>query len=116
MRVIVGRRTRSAITGFSEVRSRLKRSSRELAGVRVAGVERQFGRGGRYVDDDPVPKAAAGRRVWIVAGYSEAFRSAWRPRPRQMRGLIASRATEAEVFREDMSFGKVVAVAKALAA
>jgi hypothetical protein len=32
-----------------------------------------------------------------------------------MRRLITSRATEAEIFREYMSFGKVVAVAKALA-
>ena len=78
-------------------------------------VKRQFGRSEWDVHDQPVPKAAAGRRVGVIAGYGIAFRSAWRTRPRQMRRLITSCATEAEVFREYMSFRKVVAVAKALA-
>ena len=111
--MIVRRRARTAVTRLSEVRPRLKRCRRELASERITGVERQFRRGDWDVDDEPAPKAAAGRRVRIVA---EAFRSAWRAGPHQMRRLIASRATEAEVFREYMSFGKVVSVAKALAA
>jgi hypothetical protein len=114
--MIVRRRARTAVTRLSEVRPRLKRCRRELASERITGVERQFRRGDWDVDDEPVPKAAAGRRVRIVAGYGEAFRSAWRAGPHQMRRLIASRATEAEVFREYMSCGKVVSVAKALAA
>ena len=78
VRMIVRRWTRTAVTRLSEVRPRLKSSRWELAGLRVARIERQFGRGGRYVDDEPVPKAATGRRVRLVASYGEAFRFARR--------------------------------------
>ena len=116
VRMIVRRWTRTAVTRLSEVRPRLKSFRWEFASLRIACIERQFGRSDRDVHDQPVPKAAAGRSVGVIAGYGEAFRSAWRARPRQMRRLIASRATEAEIFREYVSFGQVVAVAKALAA
>lgn len=106
VRMIVGRWARTAVTRLSEVRPCLKSSRRELASLRVARIQLQFGRSDRDVDDQPVPKAAAGRSVGVIAGYGEAFRSAWRARPRQMRRLITSRTTEAKIFREYMSFGK----------
>ncbi len=45
----------------------LKSSRRELASLRVARIELQFGRNGRNIHNQPVPKPAAGRSVRVIA-------------------------------------------------
>src|SRR5262249_44110073 len=114
--MIVRRRAWTAIPRLSEIRSCLQRANRKLARSRIAGIERQFGHIGRDVDDQPVPEAAAGRRVWIEACYGEAFGAGRCTRPGQMRRLVAAGAAEAEITRQDVRGGKIISIAKALAA
>src|SRR4051794_31320134 len=85
VRMIAFRRAGSAVSGGAEIRSGLQRSCRELAALRVSGIERQLADGGRNIHDDPVPESAAGRGVRIVAGHGETLRSLRRPAPFQMR-------------------------------
>src|SRR5581483_12502459 len=85
MRMIVGRRAGADITGFADIVAGHERALRQLRRAGVAGIERQLGGGGRNVDDQPVPEAAAGRRIRIEAGQGKALGSIRRARPGQLR-------------------------------
>src|SRR6266571_1645001 len=95
MRLVALGRARSTVAGFAEVGPRLHRTLRRLTARRVANAQRKRGHAGRYVEHDPVPPAAPGRRIGVVDRDREALGARGRVLPQQGRRDIAALAAEA---------------------
>src|SRR6185295_15154410 len=109
------RRTRSAVAGPAKIGSRLQRSIRQLRCGRIAGIERKLGRARWNVDHQPMPEPATGRRVRVEAGDGEALGAGRSFRPGQLRRLVATRAAETEIGRQDVVGTQIVAILERLA-
>ena len=81
VRVVALGRAGTSVAGCTEIRPGLQGTGRHAVTARPKG---QFANIGRNVDDQPVPEAAARRRVWIETGDREAFRPRGRLAPGEM--------------------------------
>jgi len=108
-------RARAAVPGRAEIGAGLQGPLRQLRTAWVAGVQRQLSDIGRDVHHQPMPEAAAGRRVRVVAGDGEALRSCWRFRPCEVRRLVAAGAAEAEIGGQNVRLPEIIAVLEAVA-
>src|SRR5215475_7066513 len=108
-------RTRAAVTGRAKVGAGLQGSPWQLRGLRIAGIKRKLGYVRRDVHHQPVPEPAARGCIRIETGNGEALRAGGCSRPRQMWRLVVARAAEAEVGRQNMSVGKIIAVLETVA-
>src|SRR5215472_2042645 len=114
VRVGPWRRARTAVAGRTEIGAGRQRARWQLAAAR-ASTFGQLSDVGWDVDDEPVPKAGAGRRIRIVAGDGKTFRSLRRVRPLEMRRLVAAGAAEAERGVEDEIVLEIIAVFETVA-
>src|ERR1700746_2046615 len=83
MRLVAGRRTWTAKTVGSKVGSALDGALGDQFLLHVACALGQCARACRNVEYDPVPPAAAGRRVRIIHGDGKALGAGRRPAPVQ---------------------------------
>src|ERR1700730_14877400 len=95
MGLIAGRRARAAISVGSEVSTALNGALGHQFLLHVASALGQRRRARRNIEHNPMPPAAAGRRVRIVDADGEAFGPARRATPTQSRRDVAAGAAEA---------------------
>ena len=115
MRVIAWWRTWTAIAGNTEIGSGLQRSLRQLRALRIAGAYVKLRHAGGNVHHQPVPKPAARGRIRIETSDREALRPGGCSRPGQMWRLIVALTAESKIGGQNVSVGKIIAVAEAIA-
>ena len=115
VRMVAGGRTRTAIARRAEVSPGLQRSPWQLRGLRIASISRKLGYVRRDIHHQPVPEPAARGCIRIETGNGKALRAGGCSRPRQMWRLVVARAAKAEVGRQNMGVGEIIAVLETVA-
>src|SRR5262249_16493334 len=115
VRMVAGGRTRTAVARRAKDGTGRQRSPWQPRGPPIAGISRQLGYVRRDVHYQPVPEPAARGCIRIETGNGKALRAGGCSRPRQMWRLVVPRAAEAEVGRQNMGVGEIIAVLETVA-